>query len=83
MSTHLTIKNENRPNPRSATVLFSLVLVAGDMICFVVKSENLMKSGSVKQTSDRHKTINMTCCCLSSHSNQIESSISQRSTNYN
>ena len=49
MSTHLTIKNENCPNPRTATpekkALFSLVLVTGDMICFVVKSENLMKRG--------------------------------------
>ena len=43
MPTHLTIKNENRPNPRKA--LFFLVLEAGDMICFVVKSENLMKRG--------------------------------------
>ena len=32
MSTHPTIKNENRPNPRT-------------VICFVVKSENLMKRG--------------------------------------
>ena len=46
MSTHLTIKNENRPNPRTATsVREKGVLVAGDMICFVVKSENLMKRG--------------------------------------
>ena len=37
MSTHLTIKNENRPIREP----FSLVLVPGDMICFVVKSENL------------------------------------------
>ena len=48
MSTHLTIKTENRPNPsenRDARkkVPFSLVLVTGDMICFVVKSENLWK----------------------------------------
>ena len=38
MSTHLTIKNENRPNPRTATSEKK-----GDMICFVVKSENLWK----------------------------------------
>ena len=42
------IKNENRPirelrRPRK--ILFSLVLVTGDMIYFGVKSENLMKSG--------------------------------------
>ena len=46
MSTHLTIKNKNRPNPRTATPeKKGLVLEAGDMICFVVKSENLMKWG--------------------------------------
>ena len=34
MSTHLTIENENRPNPRTATPekLLSLVIVAEDMI---------------------------------------------------
>ena len=53
MSTHLTIKNESRPNPRTTTpekTPSSLVLVAGDMICFVVKSEKLNEKGSVKQT---------------------------------
>ena len=30
---------------RVSRPLFSLVLVAGDMICFVVKSENLIKRG--------------------------------------
>ena len=49
--------NENRPNPRTATpeeTLFSLVIVAGDMICFVVGNKlgsagvpvlNLVKRG--------------------------------------
>ena len=32
MAAHLTIKNENRPNPRTATPAFSLVIVVGDMI---------------------------------------------------
>ena len=39
MSTHLTIKNENRPNSRTATpkkVVFSLVIVAGD-VCSMTK----------------------------------------------
>ena len=39
MSTHLTIKNENCPNPRTGTPKkkgLSLVIVAGDMIFFVV-----------------------------------------------
>ena len=48
MSTHLTNKNRppylrTAPIPRTADAL--MVLVAGDMICFVVKSENLMKRG--------------------------------------
>ena len=30
---------------QSQQTLFSVVIVAGDMICFVVKSENLMKRG--------------------------------------
>ena len=34
-------------NPKSADPLFSLVLVAGDVICFVVK---LNENGAVKQT---------------------------------
>ena len=32
-------------NPKVSRPLFTLVLVAGDMICFVVESENLMKRG--------------------------------------
>ena len=43
--------NENRPNPRTATPE-SLVIVAGDMICFVVGNKlgsagvnNLVKRG--------------------------------------
>ena len=36
----MTIKNNNRPNPRIAMpkkkTFFSLVIVAGDIICFVV-----------------------------------------------
>ena len=39
MSIHLTIKNENRD---AQVKYFSLVLVAGGMICFVVKSENYL-----------------------------------------
>ena len=34
--THLTIKNENRPNPRTVMPKKILMIVAGDMICFVV-----------------------------------------------
>ena len=34
-----------RSKSKVSRPLFSLVLVAGDMICFVVKSENLMKRG--------------------------------------
>ena len=45
MSTHLTIKKRNRPNQGTATPEekggFSLVIAAKDIICFVVKSENL------------------------------------------
>ena len=37
MSTHLTIKTAFSPG------LFSLVLVAGDMIYFAVKSENMKR----------------------------------------
>ena len=55
MSTHLTIKTENRPNPSenrdARKAPFSLVLVAGDMICFVVRVKTYEK-GSVKQTND-------------------------------
>ena len=49
--------NENRPNPRTAN---SLVIVAGDMICFVVGNKplgsagvsiKLSEKGSVKQTN--------------------------------
>ena len=58
--------NENRPNPRTATpeeALFSLVIVAGDMICFVVGNKlgsagvsiKLSEKGSVKQTTSRDK----------------------------
>ena len=36
------IREPRRPRKKA---LFSLALVAGDMICFVVKSENLMKRG--------------------------------------
>ena len=56
MSTHLTIKNENRPNPRTMMpqkkTLFSVNIIAGDMICFVVGNKpgsagvnNLVKRG--------------------------------------
>ena len=48
MSIHLTIMNENRPNLRTATpekALFSLVVVAGEAICFVVGN---MGSAGVK-----------------------------------
>ena len=45
MSTHVTIKNENRPNPRTATPEkkgpFHSGASSWGMICFVVKSENL------------------------------------------
>ena len=54
MSTHLTIKNKNHPNQRTGMpkkTVFSLVIVAGDMICFVVGNKglaavkNLVKKG--------------------------------------
>ena len=57
--------NENRPNPRTATpedkTLFSLVIVAGDMICFVVGNKlgsagvsiKPSEKGSVKQTNTK------------------------------
>ena len=56
MPTHLTIKNENRPNPRTATPFSFLMIVAGDMICFVVGNKDsagvkIGEKESVKQTS--------------------------------
>ena len=56
MPTHLTIKNENRPNPRTATPFSFLIIVAGDMICFVVGNKDsagvkISEKESVKQTS--------------------------------
>ena len=56
MPTHLTFKKEHQPNPRTATPEKILVIVAGDMICFVVGNielswgETLCEEGSVKQT---------------------------------
>ena len=70
--------NENRPNPRTATpeekrALFSLMIVAGDMICFVVENKlgsagvsiKLSEKGSVKQTNTCMNTRNIAgfCCC--------------------
>ena len=75
MSTHLTIKNENHPNPRTTTPEkkeprrpFSLFqLVAGDMICFVVKSENLMKRGLWSRLTQGQ--IQVSCIFIQLHEN--------------
>ena len=45
-----------RSKSKVSRPLFPLVLEAEDMICFVVKSENLMKRGSVKQTTNSAET---------------------------
>ena len=61
MSTHLTIKNGNRPNTKTPThntkrFAFSRWIVAGNMICFVLGNKgsagvkNLSEKGSVKHT---------------------------------
>ena len=50
MPIHLTIKNENRPNPRTAS-LIAPVVVAGETTCFVIGNKgsagvkNLVKKG--------------------------------------
>ena len=46
-----------RSKSKVSRPLFSLVLEAGDMICFVVKSENSNEKGSVKQTNLCPKSI--------------------------
>ena len=55
MSIHLTIKNENH-DAREKNAVFSMVVVAGAPICFLVENkglswgEKLSEKGSVKQT---------------------------------